>query len=94
LESSANDSDRSGNFALDFHMIPETAVSSKREILRKHVLNRKTDFCVVTNPRFSYSCNVSDATDRFKTDVLENYHISLFINCIRCLRFRFTRDGI
>jgi len=45
LESSANDSDRSGNFALDFHMIPETAVSSRQEILRKHVLNRKTDFC-------------------------------------------------
>lgn len=38
LKSSVNNGDRSENFALNFHMILESAVLNKQEILRKYVL--------------------------------------------------------
>jgi len=71
LESSPNGG-RFGNFVLDFHMILETSVSSRRETIRKLALlksvDRKAGFYEYRHASFVRPYGVFDAMETSETE--------------------------
>lgn len=71
LESSPNGG-RSGNFVLDFHMILETSVSSRRETIRKLIplksVDRKAGFYEYRRKSFVRPYGVFDAIETSETE--------------------------